>query len=216
MAKRRPVPRRSPIKFGREEDQRDGNPRIAIVCEGSCTEPNYFESLKQEYRLPSVQIYGAECSSDPLNVVRFALQLHDKIPSLDKIFCVVDRDEHETFGEAISLVQDSSKSKIPIQAIVSFPCFEFWYLLHFEYSRAPVVRSGGRSPGGNMLRKLKTNVRNYEKSRQDMWVALREYLPIAEKNGRMSLRDAKADGEPNPSTEMHLLIGKLRSLAPKK
>jgi len=77
--------------------------------------------------------------SAPISVVACAEQKADEDGGYDFIFCVFDRDAHESFSRArekINALAGRRKKPLPIQEIISIPCFEVWVLLHFERSDA--------------------------------------------------------------------------------
>ena len=47
---------RSGRDLKREAPKRPPYPRVLIVCEGAKTEVNYFEEIRQEARLPTVNL----------------------------------------------------------------------------------------------------------------------------------------------------------------
>lgn len=196
---------RSPARFGRREAVRDPRPLILIVCEGECTEPYYLDGLRRDLGLLNVRVAGKECGSDPASVVQYALDRHSK-DKFEHIFCVVDRDEHASFDAAIAKVRSAFEAGIPIEIIPSYPSFEFWYILHFEFSRAPIVRTGTTSSGANAVRLLKKRIDGYEKARVDMWAHLKSDLPKAIKNSRQARIEAAQDSELNPSTDVDKLV----------
>lgn len=213
MRKKAKISKRPPTRFGRREEEREPRQLVLVVCEGECTEPYYFDSLRRSYGLSNVRIAGRECGSSPQSVVDYALEMQKKGLGYDRIFCVIDRDEHERFDAAVQRVRDMEQNGLPIEAIISYPAFEFWYVLHFEYTRSPIIRSGARSPGENAIRHLKTHIPHYSKKDEDMFQSLKERLGGALANARRSCEDAVADGEPNPSTDIHKLIYYLQNLA---
>jgi hypothetical protein len=197
---------RGPAAFGRREAIRDSRPLILIVCEGACTEPYYLDGLRRDLGLSNVRVAGKECGSDPASVVQYALDRHSK-DAYEHIFCVVDRDEHVSFDQAVDLVRSSMEVGIPIELIPSYPSFEFWYILHFKFSRAPIIRAGKKSSGDNAVRILKKDFASYEKARVDMWTHLKGDLPKAIKNSRQARNEAIQVGELNPSTDVDKLVG---------
>ena len=214
MAKRRGY--RPPVELGRKEQIRADAERILIVCEGECTEPFYLDDLRRDLHLSSVEVRGKECGSDPASVVNYAIERYRDDEAIDKIYCLIDRDEHQTFERAFQLARQAQRDGVPITLMASYPCFEFWYLLHYTYTRAPIVRSSGRSPGQNTERALRDHLEGYSKNRRDMWSVLREKVPTAIKHARRASGEARADSEVNPSTEVHKLVAHLRKIAATK
>lgn len=54
----------------RKSARREAYDRVLIVCEGTKTEPYYFEGLKAEYNLHSANIrITGNCDSAPISIV---------------------------------------------------------------------------------------------------------------------------------------------------
>ncbi|MBP5789528.1 MAG: RloB domain-containing protein, partial [Neisseriaceae bacterium] len=133
----------------------------------------------------------------------------------DSVFCVFDKDEQPKYNDALNkLKQLSQKNKVWENAdIVSVPCFEYWYLLHFD----PTTKPFQKSPKTNSLSKqvideLKQYIPDYEKSNRNMFQQLVEKLPFAIKNAEKSLAEAEKNQTDNPSTKVHLLVEYLQEL----
>ncbi len=142
----------------RDKPRREPYDRVLIVCEGSKTELFYFTELARRYRLSTANIEILGEGADPRTLVNKAKELRQKEckrgDKFDKVYCVFDRDEHATFDDA-SLVAQHRK----LELSRSWPCFEFWILLHFLYTRAPYVRSGDKSPAENCMTDLQVHLR---------------------------------------------------------
>lgn len=93
------------------------------------------------------------------------------------------------------------------------PCFEFWLLLHFDVVRAPYARRGTVSPCDACIRDLRKHLPDYSKGDPATFDALWHLLDDATENATKAAADAAATGEPNPSTEVHELVVRLRNLA---
>lgn len=76
--------------------------RILIVTEGEETEVNYFKEIRQHFRLPTASIHVCPADgSNPLQVVRYASELCQKTRQWERVFAVIDRDEHAHYDEAL-------------------------------------------------------------------------------------------------------------------
>jgi RloB-like protein len=131
---------RSKNKFTRSAPKFSGD-KILIVCEGEKTETQYFKDLREKRKIHQLQIeiHGKECDSAPIKVVEHAEKMLNENKALfDHIWCVFDRDTHETFDKAIdkaNSINNNIKGKKPTFNIAfSTPSFEFWFLLHFAYT----------------------------------------------------------------------------------
>jgi len=199
-------------KLQRNRPAREPYDRVLIVCEGEKTEPVYFEELRKTYRLSTANIEVTPASgSDPLSVVKYAKNLVKKESNLgekfNKVYCVFDRDEHTNFDEASSQLNAGN-----IVSARSWPCFEFWLLLHFKYSRKPFSRSNGKTAAQLCQSALKAKLPKYKKGMQGIFGELAPYLDDAIKNAEIAQREAEKNGEPNPSTEVHELVKYLKDL----
>ncbi len=125
----------------------------------------------------------------------------------DRVFCVYDRDEHEGFDDASDIARNDR-----IDLARSWPCFEFWFLLHFRYTRVPFARSGPNSPADACLRELKECWPEYAKNLERLFQVLRNSLEDAKRHAERAATDAAQTEEPNPSTEAHELVTYLQSL----
>ena len=132
-------------------------PRILIVCEGEKTEPLYLKALASNLGLTTID-YG-DCGSAPINVAKYGKDALKSDSDLDMIFFVFDRDTHESYDEALNLIEGLKNQKKlknkTIKPITSIPCFEIWFLLHFEPHNRPYTASSGKSPCENLISALK-------------------------------------------------------------
>ncbi|MCY7330103.1 MAG: RloB family protein [Saprospiraceae bacterium] len=118
-------------------------PFIRLVCEGSKTEPNYFNQWLRSKGIRQPNPAFKPKDHSPLGVAREAKKIWQeavriKIPA-EKIFvfAVFDRDGHAKVPEAIDMLQHT-----PIKVIFSNVCFEYWFLLHYERTSKPFATCG--------------------------------------------------------------------------
>ncbi len=189
--------------------------RVLIVCEGEKTELNYFRGCIQFYKLntANVEIDGTSGSS-PKSVYERAVELRKvevkRGGSYNRVYCVFDKDTHETYNETIERISKSKYKNVFYAA--SVPCFEYWLLLHFKYTTKPYAATGNLSIGDAVLKELKEVMPEYEKSDANIFKSLSSKIEIAKKNAARSLKDAKNSNTDNPSTNIHKLIGYLQNL----
>ncbi len=117
----------------RKEKTRSKIVRFLIVCEGACTEPNYFQALiKDKYsEVRDEEIIGEGKSTCAL--VKRALQIRQELEkkrqlTFDRVWVVFDKDDFNDFNEAITLAANNS-----LQCAWTNEAFELWYFLHFQY-----------------------------------------------------------------------------------
>lgn len=213
--------RRKNSKLIRSPAKREPYKLILIVCEGSETEPNYFDNLREDQNLSSVnvQITGST-GSDPMSVLNHAIKEYkerkkENNPSTlyDEVYCVIDRDSHANFDNVVS----KSRSYKYINLIRSYPSFEYWYICHFKYTRASICESGNKSAGDNCVKTLNGHWQtefseSYKKNDKSIYRKLNSLFKQAVTNSNRALKDAEASGEMNPSTEVHLLVDCLLKL----
>ncbi|MDP2227734.1 MAG: RloB family protein [Moraxellaceae bacterium] len=212
--------KRKALRLGRSEPKRAPYDKVLIVCEGSKTEPNYFRELIDHYEIntANVQVDGS-CGSDPMSVANHAIQLYreerDKGDPYDRVYCVIDRDAHPGFGEALKKLEAQKPPKV-FYATVSIPCFEYWLLLHFDYTRAAFTSTGRVSMGDAALVALKTCLPKYEKGLVGTFSSLIGQLAFAKANAKRGLEDARKTAADNPSTNVHELVEYLQNIKGKK
>ncbi len=206
----------------RQRQERAKGPRFLIVCEGMKTEPYYFEEFCEVHHLrtPRVRIAPGEGGSSPDRVVAYAEQLFDEDAQLgpdryDQVFCVMDRDKHPTFKVAIQRITGLNAEGKPFVAIPSFPCFEYWLLLHFTFTRQSFHAAGKRSICDNVIRELRKQpgFGAYAKAQKDIYSQLRDRTEAAIKHALQAEKEAEETGELNPSTCVHHLVAELQKLA---
>ena len=185
--------------------------RVLIVCEGKKTEPTYLRDLVDRYRLSTVNVVIVGIGSEPRRVVATAKTLEKEErrlgDSYDVVYCVFDRDQHAHFKLASQEARDAS-----LNLARSWPCFEYWLVLHFVYHRRPYDRSGSRSAAQNCVRDLKRHLHGYTKDMAGVYDDLEDRLETAKSHAERALSDAVATERPNPSTEVHLLVAYLQAL----
>lgn len=187
--------------------------RLLIVCEGKSTEPNYLRELCKVLGLSIkvVEVVGEKCDSAPISVYEYAALQMKEDDSFDEVYCVFDRDRHETFDDAINKISTHKK----MQSIVSFPCFEYWILLHFGYTRPSVSSVGTKSSGKRMLDLVLEKWPQYAKGSKDVYVRLaeRNLIDDAITHSVRARRDAEMTGGLDPSTEVDKLVVRLREVS---
>lgn len=193
--------------FQRKPPRLKPQPRTLILCEDSKSSLKYLTDAARELRAHA-QVEIAHCGyTDPKGIVTEAIK---RKREFDIVYCVIDRDTHAGFDEAIT-----TALAYGITVIASYPCYEFWLLLHFKKSRAPYVGVGAVSAAQRVIRELRKqpDMAEYDKALDaPLFARLRDRLPTAEHHASVTLAQAVADGEMNPSTRLHLLISALAIL----
>ncbi len=122
---------RSSKDLKRREAYKTPNKIELIVCEGSTTEPAYFEALISRLRLRAVKIDVISPSeSEPIAVVGRAISKKEEMAQLgipyEKVWCVMDVEipPHKTLDEAWEKARETSG----LELILTHPCIEYWFL----------------------------------------------------------------------------------------
>jgi hypothetical protein len=200
---------RNAASFKRSGRTLQPQPRVLVLCEDTKSAKVYIEDARSHYHAQAeVEITHAG-RTDPYGIVSAAV---GRQKFYDRIYCVFDRDTHAKFAEAIHLARSYEK----ITLVRSYPCFEFWLLLHFAYSRQPFNSAGNESAADRVIRELKKKpgFNAYEKGNAaGYFELLLSRLSEARIYAARTLKDSDEVGEPNPSTEMHHLIEALELLS---
>lgn len=190
--------------------------KVLIVCEGEKTEPNYFNELIDFYEINTANVViDGSCGSSPISVVNHAIARYakekDTLVPYDKVYCVIDRDTHDSFDEAIAKLAKQKPAGV-FHATVSVPCFEYWLLLHFNYTTAAFMAAGNKSAGDRVLVELKKYWPDYGKGNHGTFSHLLGQLNFAKANAARVLVNAQQTGSSNPSTQVHELVEYLQNI----
>ena len=217
---------RKPRKPGRSPANRNPYERVLIVCEGTKTEPKYFQVIKKELGLTSADIdiddtHGPTPNAIANRAIRKIKEAKDAGNPYDKIFCVFDRDRHEDFYTA-----SDKMVKHSCTLARSWPCFEYWLLLHFDYKRTNFKETGKITKSDACIAMLEkrikkeNNLPKYRKNYND-FEALMDRLDDAIKNSRQSLKDKKSMEKDSTTieknitaTEVHKVVECLMNIRP--
>lgn len=200
----------------RKRPKRQRYDKVLIVCEGSKTEPYYFEEIKDHYEIDTANIkIDGECGSDPVSVVDHAYQLfQDELrcsEPYDKVFCVFDRDQHPNFDVAVQKLSNIKPAGTFV-TVTSIPCFEFWLLLHFSYTSMPFRSAGKKSSGRLVLEELLKYWPEYEKGNKDTFGRLFNQMDTACAFAERLLSESIRSGSTDPLTNVHELVTYLKNI----
>lgn len=88
-------------------------------------------------------------------------------------------------------------------AITSIPCFEYWLLLHFNYTTKPYNPLPRNSVCNQVNADLKARMPAYNKGSDNTFLALIDALDFAKENAARALKAAEETHTDNPSTRVH-------------
>lgn len=203
-------------QLARKKQVRASYDRVLIVCEGSKTEPHYLQELINCLELNSANVeVDGDSSSSPISVVKHARNRYIEEKRMgdifDKVYCVFDKDTHDSYDAALTVI-DNLKPKDVFKAINSVPCFEYWLLLHFDYTTKPYVGNGTKSSCANLIDDLKKYLPDYDKGNRGIYSEIAKQTPQAIALSKRSLAQATANGTDNPTTYIHDLVEYLKNL----
>ena len=193
-ALRRRPGRRQPLK------------RLVIVCEGEKTEPLYFEALRREQRLSSIDIKIVKSRSAPTYIVREGIRQKKELDDeRDEVWCVFDaecRAAEAPFQQAVAASRSHG-----LELAVSNPAFEYWYILHFVCTDRPF------GAADECFRELQAYLPGYDKAHL-VFDELKERLDDALANADRLRQNASDSWQtfPNPSTGVDVLVHSIRGL----
>jgi len=175
---------------------------VAVLGEG-ITEREYFKSLKKHSNLPFKFKPEIPKHSDIQSIVKKANYLKE---SFDIVFCIIDLDRIlSNPKEKRKYYELKSKNK-ELTFIENNPCFEIWFLLHFEFS------SRIYNSCNNLIKILKKHIRDYQKTesylgKKDLYHFLESKLAKATYNSKKLEKlgvESKCD--------MHKIIHQIKNL----
>lgn len=198
--------------YKRQEAFREPHKSILIVCEGEKTEPIYFNALKAKLRLIMVDVEIVGEGAAPITVVNRAIELRKHRRYIAKksmtkaeyeiIYCVFDVEApapHESLANAVIKAKDNK-----LEVILSNPCFEYWYILHFRKTSAPF------SSSQNVKSALRREHSAYSESDTTIFNVVYPKTSDAIRHSKEVLNEQHNDAEDlrdcNPSTHVHKIV----------
>lgn len=214
MARRIPISKlRGSGSFRRTAGQKPPRSITLIVCEGE-TEQAYFEAARIKYGLTTAEIILADntVGPAPISVVECAEGKCAERGGYDQVFCVFDRDGHESFDRArekIKTLADRKKKPLAIREAISIPCFEFWVLLHHERTDAPFIKCS------DVIDRVRTHLPGYEKANDAIARQLMARVDVALGNADW-IEGRAENNDYNPYTSVHHVLRHLAQVANQK
>ena len=195
-------------KKARNSKRKQKNPRVFISAEGkNKTEVLYFKSFFRDRNIRMIK----ETSSytDPvqlLDALKKRMDDDDFDAELgDKAFCLIDADFDKNKDQVIRKAEKKAV-KYGIKLIVSAPCFEVWYICHYECSTAKFTSNN------EVFNKLRSYFNSYSKSKEDMYQNLKDKTEKAIQNAKKleqechSLNCIPHTVDFSPSTEVYKIV----------
>jgi hypothetical protein len=229
MARKIKVPnhikkRHDRAELKRLEETKSKRRFFLIVCEGEKTEPNYFESLKND--LPQgvldvcdFKIVGT--GNNTTSLVKKAMALRTEWQeqtnrTIDKMWIVFDRDSF-TARSFNSAIQTCIANRPDVDCAWTNEAFELWYLLHFHYYNTGISRKQYQDLIEDNFQKQGLNDYEYKKNSTEMFELLttygsREYAIRNATNLEKYYIGQQTYSTQNPCTMVHKLVAELFGL----
>ena len=196
----------------RNTAKRREKPVYLLVVEGwNVTESNYFQGFQCQESNVNIKILRPNSVTDPKKMLS---ELRKKQKSLqlnlkkgDKLFLIADLDCDEEKAKTIRELMDKNKD---VDFIISNPCFEIWFLLHFIYS------TKSYNDGKQLIKELRKHIPDYEKC-TDVLDILSDKTEVAIKNAEKLEKYFESIGaqwpgeECNPRTDVNRIVGKIKN-----
>lgn len=204
-------------KLGRKTQSRTSIPRILILTEG-LTEEIYFKALKKNLKLNSVEVLKSSYT-DSNGIVQDAkskgIKSIDNYDEYNYIFCVFDLDtvrDKQFLASIESYNAKYEKSNSIIYPILTFPCIEFWFILHYYCHSAPFSTSRNRSVGENTKVEFKKYQGNYHETNYECIGELASKYKTALHNAKVLMDQQINCSSSNPITNIHQLVTLLHNI----
>lgn len=197
----------------RNTKSRVPRPVILIVAEGrNVTETQYFKQFQKQHAVYSIKLITPGSVTDPKKMLE-KLQYFWERNEMDTLkgdlgFVVLDLDCDDRKGKVIEKLAKASKIA---RFIVSNPCFEVWFLLHYKYTTHVYLNSE------EVIRDLRNYISDYEKN-MDVFGKLSDKTEIALQNALKLERHFDELGykwpsnEGNPRTDVSHIIERVKEL----
>lgn len=184
-----------------------------LVTEGEKTEPNYFGALINKLRLTSVDVEIVHPEgTDPITLTQHAIELrerrriaakHGEHVPYDEIWVIFDLEKRGDIRRDQAARARYLEGVKSISFARSDPAFEYWLILHFEYTTAPF------SNADEAVKRLRRSWADYEKccTPRDELFTMTAFA--ADNARRCREHHERVGGDGNPATEIDLVIRNL-------
>lgn len=193
---------------GRNRQSRKRNSIIVIGCEGkNKTEEIYFKNFNSRQCIIN---FSTGNSTDPVGIVKDLIRFIENDIGKekdDKYYVVIDTDINQNKQSQIDKARELAIEN-GVEFITSIPTFEYWYILHFEYTTKMYNSSE------EVQNDIKEKIKGYTKS-MNIYNLLKEKTDVAIKNAKevekYHLKEGKSlDNEnSNPYTGVYKVVEEL-------
>lgn len=200
-------------KKRKEAGTRKVEKKIYILCEGADkhSEYAYLGALIKDTPIKGdkvqIELAPTKYNTGRELVEEASKKIDKKFKNIDEAWVVYDQDGYSLHKETF----ESAKEK-GVKIAFSATAFEFWILLHYEYTTKQFPKSE------DIIKELKDkNFIDYAKNSKDVYFLTKEKLPNAKQNAKkIRIEVEKYDGnkkiyERNPYTNLDLLIEEIQN-----
>ena len=142
-------------------------------------------------------------------MVRQARDSFKVSPDFDYVFVICDGDS-PNFANAIedsrSRLRKADGNSVSIEVVATHPSFEFWLLLHFEYTTAALDAEGA-------ITLLKAHLPDYQKNDRNIFDKVSTGLDQACQNGVRCDEEIAKTGARSPRSDMPQVVETLKKLS---
>lgn len=190
--------------------------QILIVTEDPVVEPTYFKMLAEELEADMNVHVEEDGFSNPLELVEHAVDVYESESKYHRVYCVFDKNGHRHYEKALRVIQSKFKTSGGVIAIISVPCFEYWFVLHegpSDKSYASCQELLSEMERTNRFKKLGFKKKEKAKYVRPIFKDLYPDIGAAITNAEIVLNNHIGDCDPHledPSTRVHLLVKDMR------
>lgn len=200
-------------KKRKEAGTRKVEKKIYILCEGADkhSEYAYLGALIKDTPIKGdkvqIELAPTKYNTGRELVEEASKQIDKKFKDIDEAWVVYDQDGYTLHKETFEIAKQKN-----VKIAFSATAFEFWILLHYEYTTKQFPKSE------DIIKELKDkNFLDYAKNSKDVYFLTKEKLPNAKQNAKkIRIEVEKYDGnkkiyERNPYTNLDLLIEEIQN-----
>lgn len=152
--------------YRRARAVREPESAILVVTEGAKTEPKYLYALSRHLHLGATEVVVCQADgTDPGRIVDCAISIkrqrrieakRGEVFEYREVWAVFDTETDVDRPELNNALVKASDNQIRVA--LSAPCFEYWFILHFECTTALVLTYKAAA------KRLKQHVPDYDKA----------------------------------------------------
>jgi hypothetical protein len=187
-----------------------------IVTEGTKTEPQYFNAVKEIINRKygdKIQLIVSGTGYNTISLFEEAKkEASQNLNGYAHVWVIYDTDDFpaEHINRTAELCRQNSNSDIQYHAIWSNQCIELWYLLHFSFFHSDIHRSEYWPKLSEWMESIDAG--KYTKDRPDMFEILKPYMEFGIANARRldQMNAGKTPANAAPGTKVYELISLLK------